>query len=258
LLTSPDYEPNATEAPVDAEIWFVLFIAAYVQLQNVSEHWVWRTTAIFLATGGLDQLALAHDHAGTPFRRAYRLLLSTVATMPHIPVDFPPTRDLRNRSIRSLRAMAAQGDWVGRGKTWRFEPGASAVFSGTMWNQNNQLTLSIATPGTTAGGWSLTIAAPAGTALSRGMYRNAKRIPPIGSSDPQLILSGEGRCCNASTGEFEVLDATYGPPPNSGASGTIDYFHATFKQTCDGSSAGLTGEVRLVSIPLGCRVSGNG
>src|SRR5688572_18494524 len=156
-----------------------------------------------------------------------------------------------------LSFISSQGDWVGQGKTWRFEPGASAVFGGTMWNQNNQLTLSIATPGTTAGGWSLTIAAPAGSALSRGVYRNARRIPPIGSSDPQFTLSGEGRSCNTSTGEFEVLDATYGPPPNSGASGTIDYFRATFKQTCDGSPTGLTGEVRLVSIPLGCRVSGN-
>ena len=157
-----------------------------------------------------------------------------------------------------LTFTSSPGDWVGQGQTRRIEPGTTAEFGGDMWADNNNLSLSILTPGPGPRDWSLSMKAPSGQPLVPGVYRNAKRIPAIGSSDPQLSLSGEQRSCNTSTGEFEVLEAVYGPkPPGSGTSGTIERFHARFTQFCDGSSAGLTGEVFLVSIQRGCRMTGN-
>jgi hypothetical protein len=163
-----------------------------------------------------------------------------------------------------LTFTSSPGDWVGQGQTRRIESGPNAEFGGDVWADfnnladNNYLSLSIETAGPGARYWSLSMKAPRGQVLVPGVYRNAKRVPAIGSTDPQLDLSGEGRSCNNSTGEFEVLEAVYGPkPPGSGTTGTIERFHARFTQVCDGSSTGLTGEVFLVSIQRGCRMSGN-
>ena len=102
----------------------------------------------------------------------------------------------------------------------------------------------------------LLMGAPRGQRLVPGVYTGAKRLPAIGSAEPRLSLSGEGRSCNASTGQFEVLEAIFGPPQGGGASGTIERFHARFTQQCDGAPAGLTGEVFLVSLPRVCRITG--
>ena len=125
-----------------------------------------------------------------------------------------------------------------------------------MWDANNALSLGILSPGT--GGWTVQLAAPKGRPLTPGLYRSAKRVPAIGSSDPQLNVAGETRSCNTSTGEFEVLEAVYGPQPQgSGTSGTIDRFRARFTQTCDGASGSMTGEVWLQSIPRYCKITRN-
>jgi hypothetical protein len=163
-----------------------------------------------------------------------------------------------------LTFTSSPGDWVGQGQTRRFESGPNAEFGGDVWADfnnladNNYLSLSIELAGTGSRFWGLQMRAPRGQVLVPGVYRNAKRVPAIGSTDPQLDLAGEGRSCNTSTGEFEVFEAVYGPkPPGSGTTGTIERFHARFTQVCDGSSAGLTGEVHLVSIQRGCRMTGN-
>jgi hypothetical protein len=150
------------------------------------------------------------------------------------------------------------GDGVGQGQTRRIESGSAATFGGDMWDGNNALSLGILTPGPGPRDWSLQLAAPKGRALTPGLYRNAKRIPAIGSQEPQLNFGGEQRSCNTSTGEFEVLEAVYGPrPAGSGTSGTIERFHARFTQTCDGSSGSLVGEVRLGAIPGFCKITLN-
>jgi hypothetical protein len=45
------------------------------------------------------------------------------------------------------------------------------------------------------------------------------------------------------TGRFDVLEATFGP------NGYIERFHATFEQHCEGATAALRGEVRVVNPP---------
>ena len=136
--------------------------------------------------------------------------------------------------------------------------GPDAIFGGDMWEDNNYLSVFVMPPrGSSGEAWTLLLGAPAGQPLRTGVYRNAKRVAGFGSGDPRLAFT-TSRSCNLSNGEFTVLEATYGPKPaNSGTSGTIQRFHATFSQKCDEASAGLTGEVFLLSVPRGCSVTGN-
>jgi hypothetical protein len=156
-----------------------------------------------------------------------------------------------------LRFASEPGDYVGAGQTKRIDAGPNAVFSGDMWGDNNYLSLSVRTPDYKSW-WSLLMGASAGQPLAPGVYRNTRRIPLIGSSNPRLDFAGDGRGCNESTGEFEVFEAVYGPKPaRSGTSGTIDRFRARFSQVCDGEPAGLIGEVFVASIPATCKTTGN-
>lgn len=96
-----------------------------------------------------------------------------------------------------------------------------------------------------------------GRTLVPGVYRNARRSPSIGSNLPTLQVSGNGRGCNDATGEFEVLEAAYGPG-FGGISGTIQRFRATFKQTCtEAPGTQLTGEIRVATIVVTCKFTKN-
>ena len=142
----------------------------------------------------------------------------------------------------------------------RLEPSPSLAFGGDMWADNNRLSLSVLPPvGAPLGSEaSLTLAAPRGQRLAVGVYRNARRIAAIGSSEATLDFSVPNRGCNTSTGEFEVFEAVYGPQPaGSGTSGTVERFRARFSLTCDGTNAGAAGEVLLVNLQRGCRLTGN-
>jgi hypothetical protein len=155
-----------------------------------------------------------------------------------------------------LRFASTLGDYIGAGQTRLFEAPVM-TFGGDMRLDNNLLLLSIV--GTEGSRWTLFMGAPAGRRLTTGVYRNAKRAPDRGSGDPSLSLSGEGRDCNTSIGEFEVLEAVYGRKPDVGdASGTIERFRARFTQYCDGRPGGLSGDLSLVSVPLRCTVVGLG
>ena len=162
------------------------------------------------------------------------------------------------RQSTFLRFTSDPGDWVGQGRSRTVLPDPTARFGGDMWNDNNQLSFFVLTSGPGARDWGLLMQAPRGERLTPGVYRNARRIPAIGSNDPQLSFYGEQRSCNESIGEFEVIEALYGPKPaGSGTSGTIERFHARFTQACDGSTALLRGEVFLTAIERGCKATGN-
>jgi len=147
-------------------------------------------------------------------------------------------------------------DWIGQGRTIRIEPGRW-VFGGEMWQDNNRLQVAANNPSNASDFWSVTLAAPQGEQLRPGVYKNARLVAPIGSTNPSLNVYGGGRACNLSTGEFEVLEAVYGPG-FGGYSGSIERFRATFSQTCYESPSGrLTGEINLVKVQFFCKVSGN-
>ena len=151
-----------------------------------------------------------------------------------------------------IRIDSTGDDPVGQGRSYRIEPG-TFVFGGDL-QFNNVLELSAqASPNNW---WSVGMAPPSGRPLVPGVYKDARRIPPIGSSLPTLRIAGEGRGCNQSTGEFEVLEAVYGPG-FGGIVGSVEKFRATFKQTCEGFTGSLSGEIRLATIPYYCKISRN-
>jgi hypothetical protein len=147
------------------------------------------------------------------------------------------------------------GDYIGQGRSLRVEP-TRWTFAGEMWSGNGHLQITASSPSDAADWWQLMMSAPPGQVLAPGVYSDARRSPPIGSSNPALSFAGEGRGCNTSTGSFEVLEASYGPG-FGGYSGSIERFRATFRQTCDGSSGELRGEVRLATIPFYCKTFGS-
>lgn len=155
-----------------------------------------------------------------------------------------------------IRFTSTPGDVVGRGRTILAEPGPF-VFGGEMWSANNRLQVSANNPSNAGDFWRVIIAAPSGRTLVPGVYKDTRRIPPIGSANPTLDFAGDGRSCNLGTGEFEVLEAVYGPG-FGGYSGSIERFRATFTQSCQESPADrITGEISLSGIQFGCKVSNN-
>jgi hypothetical protein len=95
--------------------------------------------------------------------------------------------------------------------------------------------------------WSLVLTAPRGQRLVPGVYRDARRLPDIATGGPALSFGGDGRGCNQSSGEFEIFQARYAPRPPNGE--RIERLVARFRQVCDGSTSGLTGELTLSDVP---------
>jgi len=156
-----------------------------------------------------------------------------------------------------IQIASTTGDPVARGRSFRVDASPSAIFGGEMWDGNGRLQVSANDPSDASKWWAVIMAAPPGRPLVPGTYRDARRIPPIGSGLPTLEVYGDGRGCNLSTGEFEVLESAFGPG-FGGYSGSIQRFRATFKQTCtEAPGTQLTGEVRLATILMGCKKSRN-
>ena len=113
-------------------------------------------------------------------------------------------------------------------------------------------------PGDSSDWWDITMAAPAGEQLARGVYRDARRIPPIRSGLPTLIVGGQGRGCNQSTGEFEVLDYAPAEPTAGTISLPVERFRATFTQRCSESPNGtVSGEVIVATTQNFCKTTRN-
>jgi len=90
--------------------------------------------------------------------------------------------------------------------------------------------------------WSADFAAASGTLLQPGSYTGATRYA-TSSGVPGLAVGGNGSGCGTVRGSFIVHEVQYGP------SGEVLRFHATFEQHCDGATAALIGEVRIVADP---------
>lgn len=125
------------------------------------------------------------------------------------------------------------GDHVGRGlnQTWT---SATATFNGWM-PAPSQVTFSI-TSG--ADFINLKLGAPAGTALSPGVYESAQ-LANYGA--PQLDVSASGRWCSRTGGRFAILEI------ETDISGAIVRFAADFEQHCFNADAALLGAIRFNS-----------
>jgi len=135
----------------------------------------------------------------------------------------------------SLTMSSEPGDWVGQGGSYSLAT-PDASFS---THSDGRTALIRASTG--GQDWDLSFAAPTGRLLQPGTYTGASRF--AGEGEPGLSISGNSQGCNAVTGSFTVLSATYGPY------GYLQTFHATFEQHCEGLGPALRGEVDVTSSP---------
>ena len=154
-----------------------------------------------------------------------------------------PTPGPRTRTFLSF--VSEPGDYIGQGETRMY------FLEDGKWNarvdlgvaEPNHVVVSVF-PHNFAEGWwwTLNFSAPQGHSLKPGAYEDARRWPFAGAQ-PGLDFSGTGRGCNTLTGRFVIRELVVGP------GNTLDRFHATFEQHCEGASPALRGEVRVLTDP---------
>jgi hypothetical protein len=182
----------------------------------------------------LDTLVAIRAVSGTSARSASLQLIAP-----------PPTL-----SGTFLRFVSDPDDRVGRGQSLRLEASPTVRFQALVstWSTGSsfrhQLSLIVMEMGDDYRDWGLTLTAPRGERLAPGIYRGAKRFSENGG--PEISFGGDGRGCNDSTGEFEIFEARYAPRPPNGE--RIERFVARFRQTCEGATGGLSGELSLTNV----------
>jgi hypothetical protein len=139
-----------------------------------------------------------------------------------------------------LSFLSEPGDYVGQGRSRRFDAFAD-VYTAVALCGNNRLEVSL--HGANGEFSGVTMSAPRGTDIRPGNYENAVNWPPSGSVAGLTVLI-EGRVCGRSNGRFTVTDAVFG------TDGSVERFRAIFEQRCDGSSAGMSGEISLERVPI--------
>lgn len=137
------------------------------------------------------------------------------------------------RSFFTMRS--ASGDYIGQGKVWNYDSTNSMISLSK--NYDNGVSISI--QGSER--WTADFAAANDVQLTSGSYLDATRFPFQEAGVAGLSVSGDGRGCNTSIGNFEVLQLVWGKDQS-------EQFSATFEQRCGTSTAALTGEVAVNAL----------
>jgi hypothetical protein len=122
----------------------------------------------------------------------------------------------------ALYFSSPAGEYIGGGITKTWTPADGNFTAKT--NFDNGITISFDGGQTN---WSLNFAAPGDVPLVVGTYTEATRYPFQSPTKPGLDVSGSGRGCNNSTGQFTVKELTLGP------NDTVEIFAADFEQHCE-------------------------
>ena len=163
-------------------------------------------------------------------RAAASLVLVLVgATATALTLTTPAAAEQRSAS-GYVTMVSESGDWVGGG--------VSRSYRGTFSFYDNGTAVHLS-----AGPFTFDFVAPAGRALTPGLYPGATRYPFQEAGEPGLDVSGDGRGCNELTGAFTVLDIA------------PDRLWIAYEQHCEGGDPALFGEIRLgygeAASPLG-------
>ena len=158
---------------------------------------------------------------------------TSVPAIPPLPRPSTPTS--------FLSFVSEPGDFIGGGATRSYTM-SNMIFTGWLDTFRPHVAITLRPLGAGSEWWNIDFQAPSGQ-LVPGTYENATRFPFQNAGVPGLSFSGTGRGCNTLTGRFVVLEASFGPL------GEVYRFHATFEQRCDGSTAALRGEIRIVADP---------
>jgi hypothetical protein len=154
-----------------------------------------------------------------------------------------PSRSSPGSTFLDLRSDP--GDYIGAGESHRY------TLTDSVWQtrvdvgvlEPNHVWVSLRpVDNTLRWWWTFDVSAPTGQSLKVGTYENARRWPFQGAQ-PGLSFSGTGRGCNMLTGAFVIRAIQIGP------GNTLERFHATFEQHCEGSSAALRGEINVLANP---------
>src|SRR5919204_660668 len=147
----------------------------------------------------------------------------------------------------SLVMSSPSGDYIGLGRQYDYEFPSAWPAPFESWGTFGQVEIHLANFGfvdpSNYDFWALTFGSPDRVRLTPGTYTGAVRngTRPLGT--PGLDVNGEGRGCNQLTGDFTVLDVSYGPYDY------LERFHATFDQSCEGFIPPPHGEVNIVNPP---------
>jgi Putative Ig domain len=142
--------------------------------------------------------------------------------------------------VTSLSLNSDPGDFVGGGQTL-FLTSADGTFNASGTSGSGVVSVSLEGP---LQFWFLDFAALSGQPLAVGTYTGAARWPFQAPTQPGLSVFGDGRGCNTLSGDFSVLEISYGPD------GNIASFDATFEQHCEEATAALRGEIRFNAHPV--------
>lgn len=127
-----------------------------------------------------------------------------------------------------LRFSGPLGEYITQGKSYNFS-NDNAVFKADLaGNTKNAVSISVQAKGSTDD-WVLQLANVEGMPLAIGKYKNAIRFP-FNDNEPGISLSGAGRGCSETAGEFEVKKIIV-------ENDTVQTFEASFTQSCDGMAA---------------------
>jgi hypothetical protein len=154
-----------------------------------------------------------------------------------------PTRGTPTTTFLDLRSDP--GDYIGAGESHRY------TLEDSIWQA--RVTVGVVEPthvsislrpinNSLAWWWTLNLSVPSGQTLKVGTYNDARRWP-FSQAQPGLDFSGTGRGCNTLTGSFVIKAIQLGP------ANSLDRFHATFEQHCEGGSPALRGEINVVANP---------
>jgi hypothetical protein len=99
--------------------------------------------------------------------------------------------------------------------------------------------LTLRTETSAGAAWEVSLSTPRGAPFVARRYAGAVRHGFAHAEQPGLAVTGDGRACNESQGEFTIQEFSFAPD------GKLRRLRATLRQRCDGSPAWLTGTIDL-------------
>lgn len=127
-------------------------------------------------------------------------------------------------------------DWVGQGKQLLLRPLDGPILASPTWRGVTINSLADL-------GWEFNFGAPGTLPPTPGSYANAARF--ASANNPGMDVWGEGRGCDETSGQFDVLEAQYGENRE------VKVLAIDFQQHCEGRPPTLRGWIRFNSaIPM--------
>lgn len=136
-----------------------------------------------------------------------------------------------------LRFSGTAGDYISQGQRWHYDPFNAVFFE----SKNYSRGASVQADGQE--GWDLDLAAAHDLPIRVGRYVNAVGYPSQDPTRPALSLSGDGRRCNTSTGQFTVHQVQFE------SVGMVSMLDAEFEQHCSGLPDFARGRLLFNAVP---------